>query len=776
MNKFKDAHESRKNDVLLLLGVAKDHFEKYNNIDKASSFDSLSSSLKNGYFSIVVVGEFSAGKSTFLNALMHEKYLPSFSSETTATINFLRHKDKSDSGEEEVKVHFNDGSKEIVAATFESIERYTSTKSNIEVVKEINLVELFLDSKFLEKGVMLVDSPGLNGVAEGHKDITEKQIEKSHACIFMFSSEQPGKATDFKLIKELRNKVNTIIFVLNKIDTIKADEQTLEEVINTLKKNYKKELPDEPIPEIWPIAAYPAMVSRSQKNDLDFRGKTQHTEEDKENYIELSKIEVFEDRLWHFLTEGEKAKQELLEPVNRVIKIFETEKNDLKTHIATLNGSFDTDDIQLQINNLEKEIRQMEDEKKKKYDEVKPKIINLVKGVEEEIKSRTQKLIDKYGKEIDGWDDLNNIDEDIQRFLKKIPNEAYSVISNTHSNFIDNFKELAHNNFRDYSSDINKKLEESGDNINFSLDTNIDANFNFDFGYDAYSTQIEKLKGEVESIENEVENLEKNKIKIQLLENQKQELKTKISSAEQSKDTALTIFGHRPPNKLIKETTVEEYYGGGLMWVWRKTISGPKLQTKEYTKIDTSERDNYNDQINDFNKKTGDKINNLKKEMDTLNVIDKSSEEYKILIHQKERLKGKRRDELEQFMNDYRVKFQKENAKELKKIKRKLTDFFEEVEGEIQDKYKKELKKQQENLSKIIIDTINITINGILDSHKKELEIRSHQLNSSIEEKESIIINLEEQIIKIDNILNLANNTFNELENIKINEIILEKV
>lgn len=48
----------------------------------------LTADVENDEFTIVLVGEFSSGKSTFLNALMGEKILPSFSNETTATVNF----------------------------------------------------------------------------------------------------------------------------------------------------------------------------------------------------------------------------------------------------------------------------------------------------------------------------------------------------------------------------------------------------------------------------------------------------------------------------------------------------------------------------------------------------------------------------------------------------------------------------------------------------------------------------------------------------------------
>ena len=73
------AYTERKNQVLELLLTAKDYYVKEEKTDKAEVFDTLYNDLLNGEFSIVVVGEFSAGKSTLLNALMGERILPSFS-------------------------------------------------------------------------------------------------------------------------------------------------------------------------------------------------------------------------------------------------------------------------------------------------------------------------------------------------------------------------------------------------------------------------------------------------------------------------------------------------------------------------------------------------------------------------------------------------------------------------------------------------------------------------------------------------------------------------
>src|SRR5690606_12357267 len=123
------------------------------------------------------------------------------------------------------EVVYKDKAKGVVygEATQQDIEKFVSTSSTTDVVNEVEYVNLFLDSPYLEKGVMLVDSPGLNGVAVGHQEVTENQIEKSHACIFMFNSTQPGKRSDFEVLSQLTKKFNTIILVLNQIDKIKKD-------------------------------------------------------------------------------------------------------------------------------------------------------------------------------------------------------------------------------------------------------------------------------------------------------------------------------------------------------------------------------------------------------------------------------------------------------------------------------------------------------------------------------------------------------------------------
>ena len=232
---YRQTYGDRKQSVVDLIERTSDFLKRNNRDVDAEGLIKLRDNVQNGLFSIVLVGEFSAGKSTFLNALMGKRLLPSFTSETTATVNFLRHTDRAENGEAGL-VHYRDGHTDVLDdVSIEKLEGVVTTRGNkdgLGVAEDIDHVDIFLNSRFLQDGVMLVDSPGLNGIAEHHRQITEKQILASHASIFMFSADHPGSQTDFSILKELKEFSPRLFIVLNKIDTIKvAEKETPEGIV-----------------------------------------------------------------------------------------------------------------------------------------------------------------------------------------------------------------------------------------------------------------------------------------------------------------------------------------------------------------------------------------------------------------------------------------------------------------------------------------------------------------------------------------------------------------
>ena len=95
---MKSAKESReqfiekKECIERLLDQTIETFRLDDHKEAVKVVEKLKESFEKEEYTIIVVGEFSAGKSTLLNALMGRRILTSFTSETTATVNFLRHK------------------------------------------------------------------------------------------------------------------------------------------------------------------------------------------------------------------------------------------------------------------------------------------------------------------------------------------------------------------------------------------------------------------------------------------------------------------------------------------------------------------------------------------------------------------------------------------------------------------------------------------------------------------------------------------------------------
>lgn len=566
---IKEQYEHRKQRVMSLLGQARDYFAAIDMQDQVQSFETLYTHLEKGYFSIVVVGEFSAGKSTFLNALMGDKYLPSFTNETTATVNFLRHKDAGPEGYGSA-IYYKDLNKQpqYSDATAKTIERFVSTKSDLHVADEIDRVELFLDSKFLNDGVMLVDSPGLNGVAEGHKEITERQIEKSHACIFMFSAEQPGRKTDFEFLTNLRSKVDTIILVLNKIDVVKSNEQSVEDVMDNLRANYRKFFPDQPLPEIWPVAAYPGLVARSSQ-PLTYQGKDSHSSVEKQHYLSISRMEAFEQRLWRFLIQGEKTRQQLYAPVDRVKTLFVARLTELNELRQDLLQSADTQNIVLELGALEEEIRQVEEKLTEKKQVLFEEINQIVKDTRILLTSRTRDMKQRLISDVQEWTDLDQVQQDIEQFNKKIVKQYNQVATQVYQEFMDEFTELLHGRYKEYQQQIESEISAKHEGVKFQLQGQLEADsFDFYFGLDEYCTRKDSIEQELEELEDRSNKAIDDRLHADEQRNRKFELEQKLDDLKQREQTYLASFGPRPTvDRIAEEYTEKKSRGGIFGWI-----------------------------------------------------------------------------------------------------------------------------------------------------------------------------------------------------------------
>jgi hypothetical protein len=766
---YKALYDERKANVLDLLKKAIQFYTNLNDEEKTSSLIDLASSVQNGKFSIVVVGQFSAGKSTFLNALMGEKYLPSFTTETTATINFLRSVNESPTKKPLIKVNYKDGKEErCEEVTLENIEKFVSTKG-VDVAKKILSVEVFLDSKYLNDGVSLVDSPGLNGVLEGHEQITNDQIDRSHAAIFMFNAKQPGSKSDFEKLNMLLRKCNSVLIVLNQKDLVKEEEQSIEEVVMNLKKSYAKYFNTDQLPEIFPISSYQALVARS-KRKLDYNGKTDFSAEQKQDLLDSSEIEAFEERLTKYLTQGEKAQKELLSPVEKVHAFLTETEASIASEIEQLSNTVDADEVRLQISQLKDELETLSAKLNSSRTDIRNKVADILRDAETEIKASAADTKANCINQITNTEDLEELESNASIYTNGIYNKYIQIWDSVSGKVDKRYRELIADEYNEYASSIEERLREKqgSGSIEFSkikLDGSV---FEVDIDIDDFLTkraeilqQMDEDTDRLDALQLEEIKAKENNVKLERLERAKVQLR-------ENKSLDLQALGARPQVDTYITTESRSVRGikGFIRWVW--TGSGSEDVTT--TKRDNSAQVEYDRQRIEIEENSRREIESL--ELQKQNIPASNPDLIAFKIKQIERANQKRQQQIDDLMATYEKNQERIRRSKKRQAQAYVEGLIEDIERENLNKIYEMLRNNKDMMTNAVLDILQMELQSVISRKKEDIELREKQLSVSQEEKTKMIDNLTATKKGLSNIMAEADACAAEINSIQTDKII----
>ncbi|MGR3766002.1 dynamin family protein [Rossellomorea sp. NS-SX7] len=210
------------------------------------------------YYTIMVVGEFKHGKSTFVNALLGQDIMPRNVTPTTATINAIFH-----GSEQEIHIVKQNGEIEKQEASIEVLNRYTASSDfNPE---EIKFIKLFLDVPLLKERIVLIDTPGVNDLSEQRADITHQFLPRADVIIFMSSLTAAIKKSEQEFLENRIKKIgfDRTIFVMNFLDQI--DEDELDEVIEFSERRIQGIAGGQH--RVFPVSAKEALEGNLTNND-----------------------------------------------------------------------------------------------------------------------------------------------------------------------------------------------------------------------------------------------------------------------------------------------------------------------------------------------------------------------------------------------------------------------------------------------------------------------------------------------------------------------------
>lgn len=181
----------------------------------------LRKSIEEDAFTVAVVGEFSRGKSTFVNALIRKNILPMDVLPETAVLQVVEY-----APEIKVTLVRKDGTKETVPADKESLERF-SVNGSESLRKEIAYLHIGCPACLLKNHIVLIDTPGVMDMEEQRADITYGILPQADMVIFLLDATSPLKKTEYEFITKqiLPQGITSIVFVANKADNVDEEEE-----------------------------------------------------------------------------------------------------------------------------------------------------------------------------------------------------------------------------------------------------------------------------------------------------------------------------------------------------------------------------------------------------------------------------------------------------------------------------------------------------------------------------------------------------------------------
>ena len=192
--------------------------------------DDLGNRFGEGRFHLAVLGQFKRGKSTLLNALTGEAILPMGVVPLTAAPTFLQYAETP-----KIKVRYQNGRPEEAFSGASTSERNTylanfvTEKANPRNRQGVAEVQVDLPAPILAGGLVLIDTPGIGSTYRHNTMATLNFLQQCDAALFLVSADPPITEVELDFLRQVREKVPRLFFVLNKVDYLNNHE--LEEAL-----------------------------------------------------------------------------------------------------------------------------------------------------------------------------------------------------------------------------------------------------------------------------------------------------------------------------------------------------------------------------------------------------------------------------------------------------------------------------------------------------------------------------------------------------------------
>ncbi len=246
-------------------------------------------------FLLVIVGEFNAGKSAFINALLGSRVVEEGVTPTTSQINILQFGERS--------------------------ERHDAASGVRTITAPVPLL----------REIRIVDTPGTNAIVREHEAITRDFVPRSDLVLFVTSADRPFTETERVFMEQVRGWGKKILVVINKVDILETPRD-VEDVRRFVGEGARTLLGFSP--EIFAVSARQALRAKQGEPAL----------------WEASGFDALEQYIRTTLDAPGRVQLKLMNPIGVATAVADRHAVIVKDRLALLKDDFASlDDIERQL-------------------------------------------------------------------------------------------------------------------------------------------------------------------------------------------------------------------------------------------------------------------------------------------------------------------------------------------------------------------------------------------------------------------------------------------
>ena len=674
-------------------------------------------------FVVVVVGEIKRGKSMLLNALMRQRLLPMDALECTATVNFLRYPNpEAGQSPETAVVHYVDGRPQ-EHVPVDNLKDYVSRLSadgRDAVATSVDHVDVFVESPFLEKQVLLVDTPGTNTTTANHMRITYDQIDRSSAAIFLLDVDTQVTRSDREFLRHVEDAVARLFFVVNKIDRKTEDEirRSLDDVEQKVKGAVSdgSKLREHAVCGVSAMKGFLARCGHVA-NTIPVTPDQLRDPRRVDTLLLESRIEAFERDLQDYLFRGEKGSDLLRSPFSFIRTHTDLAVSYLNRQTAVLDDRFDVAAHERDIEKMQRRIDAHKHELAAATDDLSEELSTALSTVEKALAERCELAEEELRDLLNAYDSVETLKQDWSDGLHiaTLPGRKAAELGRYGTK---SMKEAVDGALRKASRAVRKQIRDELGELSVELPTLPELSLQVREP-ESRSDEVDEIKKRIEDTDRRLQELEPKTVGAN--EGEYRRLESELQREREEYHFQLQQLGSRPEIRITERTVVDHKWREGLVGIIGTVLIGRK-ETEHVEEVrDDEERREHDESREDLRKQHEEKIADIERRV--REARGKLSDEM---------VDRKRAENLEKVRVNYQRTLDKEETRHRKAVADERTRAVEVTKNRVIRVFRDAMQRVKDvvgdsigktgNMAAVFIAEVSEALDEGLKTEEKELE------------------------------------------------------